>query len=135
MLTHHDSSHEIGEYDLLVRSNTDDIIIDTINNKLYIAGKKLDATQMHSQNMTVEILSRLLDHMDDELPNTEFPPSSYTKQKNEMTSKVVSPLKKVIKSALGKELPLICSGQLYKFTLQLKRSDIRFGMIKRFHVK
>ena len=98
----------------------------------YIAGKKLDATQMHSQNMTVEVLSRLLENMDDEMPNSAFPLSSYTKQKNEMTSKVISPLKKIIRKKLGKDLPIICSGQLYSFTLQLKKSDIKFGVLKRF---
>jgi hypothetical protein len=63
---------------------------------MYTKGKKLTSQDIHSQNTTVDILSQLLLSANKELSNKHFSLSSYTKNKNEMVSKIILPLKKFI---------------------------------------
>jgi len=66
--------------------------LDTINNKIYLRGKKLTSKELHSQTTTVDILRILLNNINKDIPNKSLPQSSYSKNKNEMLGKIVLPL-------------------------------------------
>jgi len=53
-------------------------------------------------------LDILLDNIGEDIENSEFPISSYTKNKNDMLSKIVIPLIKLCEESFGEKLPLIC---------------------------
>jgi len=58
-----------------------------------------------------------------------LPVSSYSKSKNEMYSKIVSPLKKIIKKYTDKDIDLQCRWKLYDFQLQLGESDVTIAIL------
>jgi len=133
ILNSHNEDCKIWDYEELCKSRWNDIIIDPIYNKIFILWKKVNSDEIHSQTMTVEILSHLLENINISIPNTKLSPSSYSKNKNDMFSKIVSPLRKITKQKIWKEIPLTCSGSLHDFNIKLKKSKIKFGIIKEFN--
>jgi hypothetical protein len=103
--------------------------LDTLNNKIYLDGKKLTSQDLHSQSATIEILKMLLENPDKDIPNRELPTSSYSKNKNDMIGKIVMPLISLVEKKTGKRLPLICKGSLYDFTIKLQDSDIEMTIL------
>ncbi|MEI8091116.1 MAG: hypothetical protein WCG98_02465 [bacterium] len=63
--------------------------------------------------------------------NNNLPASSYSKNKNEMVSKIVVPILELVEQKMGKKLPLICKGSLYDFYMKLNKSDIDIAIISR----
>jgi len=61
----------------------------------------------------------------------KFPSSTYSKNKNEMVSKIVLPLIDLIEKKTGKKLQLICKGSLYDFYMKLSHSDVDIAVISR----
>jgi len=132
-LRNYDHSFQIGDYDTLIQDNNNDIILDLIYNRVFILWKRVNSKEIHSQSMTVEILAYLLQHIDTNITNTELTKSSYSKNKNNMNGKIIIPLKKLIKQKIWKNILLSCSWQLHQFSLQLKKSQIKFGILQ--HIK
>ena len=62
-----------------------------------------------SQSTTVDLMIMLLENLNQDIQNTELERSSYSRNKNEMLSKVVIPFKKFIKKKTKKELKLSCA--------------------------
>jgi len=81
-----------------------DIILNTIENKIYLQGKKLNSSEIHSQIMTIELLLQLIKKTENIIHNKELQPSTYSKNKNDMNSKIILPLKKIIKK---KEITIV----------------------------
>lgn len=105
------------------------IILDKINNKIIINGAKLEAKQLHSQSMTIELLSQLYNKQEILLHNKSLAPSSYSKNKNNMSSKIILPLKKIIHKKLGKKLEINCHGWLHDFYIKYKNSNINIAIL------
>jgi hypothetical protein len=106
--------------------------LDTLHNKIYLDGEKLTSQDLHSQSATIEIMKYLMQHLGKDIPNKELPLSSYSKNKNEMVSKIVIPLLDLVEKKTKKKLPLICKGSLYDFYMKLNPSDIEIAIISRF---
>lgn len=107
------------------------LLLDFVTKKIYLNGKKLSSKEIHSQNTTVEVLDILLDNIWEDIENSEFPISSYTKNKNDMLSKIVIPLIKLCEENFGEKLPLICKWWLGDFYMKLNHSDIKIWIIKK----
>ena len=133
MLINHDKSVMMGNNLDMAHGTTNDIVLDLTKKKLFIAGKKITSSTLHSQVASVEILFMLLIRAGDIINNYELPISSYSKSKNQMTSKIVFPLKKIIKELTGKTLDLRCRWSLHTFTLQLTINDVTIGVMKYLH--
>lgn len=101
-----------------------DILLDTIHEKVYIRGEKLDSKDLGSQSTTVEIVTTLLENFGQEVSNDQFSISSYSKQRNQMLGKIILPLQELIKSKCKQELHIECSGSLYDFTLILNEKKL-----------
>lgn len=119
----------VGDCDKLLYSQKKWLLLDTLNNKIYLDGKKLTSQDLHSQSATIEILKMLLENPDKDIPNKELPTSSYSKNKNDMIGKIVMPLISLVEKKTGKRLPLICKGSLYDFTIKLQDSDIEMTIL------
>ena len=99
------------------------IIIDSLEQKIYINGQKLTSHDLHSQSATVELLLFLLTKDSQRINNSELPQSTYSRNKNQLVSKIISPLKKVIKTKLWIELKILCKWSLYDFALYFSITD------------
>lgn len=123
--------NKMWEYNELLSSTKDGLLLDIINNKIYINWRKLSSKDIPSQTTTIHILNKLIDSAWKDIPNTEFEISSYTKNKNEMIGKIVLPLIVLIEKEIGEKLPLICKGSIYDFYVKLNPTDIKISIINK----
>lgn len=117
--------YRMMDYKTMLETKFDWILLDTINNKIYINWEKLTSKDIPSQNTTIDILSLLLKQEWEEVKNSEFPMSSYSKNKNEMLGKIVIPLIRVIEEKFWDHFPLICKWGLTEFYLKLNKTNIK----------
>ncbi len=126
-----DGKIRIGNCDTTIEKYKTGVLLDMVNNKMYINGRKLTSEDLHSQTATVDILAILIENHSKDISNKELPLSSYSKNKNDMLGKIVLPLIELIEKETGKKLPLICKGSMYDFYLKLNPSDIDIAVIKK----
>lgn len=107
------------------------LLLDTLHNRIYLDGEKLTSQDLHSQSATIEVITLLIKKLWQEVTNKELPSSTYSKNKNEMVSKIVIPLIDLIEKKTGKQLQLICKWSLYDFYMKLQHSDIDIAVISR----
>ncbi len=124
-----DGKVQLGNCDTMIQNYKIWILLDMLNNKIYINGRKLTSEDLHSQTATVDILRILIENISKDVANKDFPVSSYSKNKNDMLGKIVLPLIELIEKETGKKLPLICKGSIYDFYLKLNPSDIAIAII------
>jgi len=108
-----------------------DLLIDEIDNKIYIKGKQLTSKDLHSSSATVEILKFLLAKAGDPVSNKLLPKSGYAKDRNELQSKIITPLNKVIRKKTKKNINLKISGGLCNFTVILGRKGLDIYQLKK----
>ena len=121
----------IADCDDSIANHQSGLLLDTLHNKIYINWEKLTSQDLHSQSATIEIIKMLMQHLWEEVHNKVLPMSSYSKNKNEMVSKIVIPILELVERKLHKKLPLICKGSLYDFYMKLNKSDIEIAIISR----
>ncbi len=108
-----------------------DILLNLIENKIYIQSKGITSKELHSQRMTIDIIKTLLSQKGQEISNQDLPASAYAESKNEMTGKIIIPLKKIVKEKTGKDLLLSCHGSNTHFFLKLAITNISIAQMSR----
>ncbi len=126
-----DGQIQIGNHESMIKKCQVGILLDMINNKMYINGRKLTSEDLHSQTATVDILNLLIKNISKEVHNKEFGISSYSKNKNDMLGKIVLPLIELIERETGKKMPLICKWSIYDFYMKLNPSDIQIAVVEK----
>lgn len=121
----------IGNCETMMKTHTLWILLDTLNNKIYINGRKITSEDLHSQTATVDILKILIENTGKDISNKQLTQSSYSKNKNDMIGKIILPLIELVEKETGKKLPLICKGSTYDFYLKLNASDIDIAVIQK----
>ena len=121
----------VWTYDELKEMYKTWFIMDTKNNKVLLNGETLTKKEIKSQTTTIEVMWKLLDNLGKEVNNSVFPPSTYTRQQNQMIWKILGPLRKLSQAYFWKEFPMICSWSLRDFDLTLVKSEIIVWMIKK----
>ncbi|MDD2487154.1 MAG: hypothetical protein PHS92_02200 [Candidatus Gracilibacteria bacterium] len=124
IMVSYNSFTSFDSYENLLEKGSDGIIFDIVNKKILIKGRKINSTELLSQNATIEIFMKLLDNLNVDLSNSEFSKSAYTSSKNEMISKIIIPFKRLIKSEFSKDIEISCHGTPTDFYLKLKNQDI-----------
>lgn len=108
-----------------------DIVLDSVDQRMYVAGKPLSSKHLHSQRGSIETLRILLDNYGHVVLGSAFSSSAY-RDRNEMQSKIISPIQKVVQTRLRRSIPLELTGGLgSKYTLRLKPSSLTFALLKR----
>lgn len=97
------------------------MIFDAISRKIYFRGERLTSKEVPSQNAASDLFERLIESMGEEISNASLPASSYSKNRNEMVSKVISPLSKFVRERFRSDLPIRCVGSLTDFRIVLER--------------
>lgn len=123
----------LWDYEELLEKQIHNIVLDCINDKIFVNGKKVTSDSLHSQSATIGILKILIENIGKEVHNKELPASWYCKNKNEMTGKIILPLIKLIEKEIGKKIPLICKWSIYEFYIKLNHSDITIAIIDRIN--
>jgi len=98
-----DGKMQIDSCENFIKNHKKWILLDMINNKIYINGRKLTSEDLHSQTWTVDILKILMENIGKDISNKELPVSSYSKNKNDMLGKIVIPLIELIEKETGKK--------------------------------
>ena len=111
---------QIVNHSQVLTDQTTWLVLDDVYKKVYMWGEKLTHKHLRSQSATVEVLDILLEHVWEFIHNSEFPVSSYSKNKNEMIWKIVLPLKNLIKESFWQDISLECSGSIYDFHMKLE---------------
>lgn len=110
---------------------TIDLLIDAVEEKIYVKGEKLTSKQLHSTSATIEILQVLLENIGKGVVCSNLPESAYNRDRNEMQSKIVTPLIKIIKQKTNKKLPMVIFGGLTDFYLKLEPSELDIRVIEK----
>lgn len=130
-ICHHDWSIEFIDESLLDLGAKDDVVINMVNNRIYILWKKLTSKELTSQITTVEVLNLLLSKPSHELKSSELGSSSYKRSKNDMLSKVIAPIKKIVESSCSKDLHITCNWNNNSYTIKLNLWKVKFGIIRK----
>ncbi len=107
------------------------IVLDNITGKVSLNGKRLTHKDLITQSGTIDVLTKLLEHPGEYVHHADLPMSSYTRNKNEMIGKVVTPLKELIKKHYDIEIPLVCDGTTYDFHICLEHDAGIFHVIQK----
>ncbi|HCM67563.1 MAG TPA: hypothetical protein DIS62_00965 [Candidatus Kerfeldbacteria bacterium] len=108
-----------------------DLLLDELEHKILVNGRPLTSKDIKSAKATIEILKVLLENLGEDVPAMQLPESAYI-ERNEMQSKIISPLATSFKRITGKHLPLSLHGGLRKnFAMKLDKSDLTIGVLER----
>lgn len=121
----------VWNYNEVFTNKKDGLVLDMINNKMHLNGKKLTSSDLCSQTTTINILYKLMENIWEDVANKKFEISSYSKNKNEMLGKIVLPLISLIEKETGEKFPLICKGSIHDFYMKLNPSIIKLAIIKK----
>lgn len=90
-----------------------DFLLDLPEEHVSIRGQVLKSNEIHSAKATIDVLLKMLKASGTELPASAFGSSSYV-DRNEMQSKIVTPLTRAFEKRLNKRLPFEVTGGLRK---------------------
>lgn len=108
-----------------------DLLGDLEENKIYIRGKLLSSRDLHSSKATLQILKKFFEKEATRLAAQEFPNTAY-RDRNQMDSKIIRPLIKVIKKYLGKKIDFSISGGLAsRFSLTFRPDGLNIAFIEK----
>jgi len=124
-----DGKVRLGDCEKMINDHKQWILLDMVNNKIYMHGRKLTSSDIHSQTATVDILKVVINNIGKDVSNKDLPTSSYSKNKNDMQGKIIIPLMDLVQKELNKKLPLVCKWSLYDFYIKLNPSDIHIAII------
>lgn len=98
--------------------------------KLYINGRPLTSSDVHSTKVTLEIFKTFFENQKKELPSQAFPPSSYTRDRNLMESKIIRPFLAAFKKYTKKSLNLQIKGGLAsRFSIIFDANGLKVGLV------
>lgn len=118
----------ITQHSDALAAETDNLILDNIHKKVHYKWEKLTHKHLRSQSATVEIVTVLIEAQWASVHNTDFPISSYSKNKNEMIGKIIQPLELFMES-IWYSLTIKCTWTLHDFYLILEEWEEYFDVI------
>ena len=130
VVTDHTGKSTIIDYFDALIGLTDWLVIDTVDKKVYVNGVKTSSKQIHSQAATVDILTTMRERQGECVHRDELPTSCYTENRNVITSKIISPFKRLVKSSLDKDISWKCTWPLYNYGLTLEMGDVPYHFIE-----
>lgn len=118
----------IGQHDVSIASSNEKVLLDWIYKKVFFKWKKSTYKDLRSQSSTVEILLYLIKNQERVVYNSELPPSSYSKNKNEMLWKIIYPLVTFMENN-WLDIEIECEWNLYDFHLGIKKWTNHFALL------
>jgi len=106
------------------------LFLDLTKNKISLNWEKLTSKQLKSQNTTIEVLLKLLENKWEFISNKDLTLSSYSTNKNDMSSKIISPLQKLIKSENNIDFNITITWTSSDFKMKLEESIIDINIVR-----
>lgn len=97
-----------------------DIIFDSIDNTVITRGQRLTSQEIHSASATIQIFDVLIKRCGQAVKNSDLPESTYAQDRNELQSKIITPLNQALMKRLGRRLPVKITGGVTEFTITLQ---------------
>lgn len=123
-----DKKYQLKTYESIINCKDHNIIVDMTKNKIYVDNKACTSDDMFSQSATCELLHHLIDG-DHVTHSKQLSPSSYTKNKHEILTKVVKPLLNTISTKLWKNISIECDGHMWNYTIKANFNNIKVGLL------
>jgi len=108
-----------------------DIIFDMDDKKVLVKGQKLTSKDLPSVPATNNLIDLLLSKHNLIVDSSELPEMSYFQDRNELQSKIVSPLRELTEKYLGRALNIKITGEITNFKVSLLPSSLAIALIKR----
>jgi len=108
-----------------------DLLLDSVNTDIYIKNKKLTSKDIRSASTTIKMMELLLNSAEKRIKNKDLPISSYRNDRNELQSKIISPLKKAINKRLKKKLAIEIHGGITDFYIELKPTNLEIYFLEK----
>ena len=106
------------------------LFLDLTKNKILLNWEKLTSKELKSQNTTIEILLKLLENKWEFISNKDLSISSYSTNKNDMSSKIISPLQKLIKRENNIDFKITITGTSSNFNMKLEENILNINIVK-----
>ncbi len=126
-----DGSSVYALYTHVMSDYKDHLVIDSIANKIYMWGKSIDSTLLPSQTYTISFMKKLIDNINQWVPNSSLETSAYSKSMNQLSGKILSPLKKLTSDLLGSPIDIQVTGTLYTYDIKLQSSQDKIIFIEK----
>jgi hypothetical protein len=121
----------VGSYSEILEKEKSCLLLDCVDMKLSLNGKRPGSKDIPSQSVAVEVMSRIINSQEREVSSSRLPASSYSKDKGLLMSKALSPLANFVERETGKPFKLSCNGTGGKFTVSLAKTEVRVGVVSR----
>lgn len=109
-----------------------DIVIDAINNEIYVGGKTVDSKKLPTKKATIDLFKNILEVSSHSLRNKELKRSVYTTSRNDMQGKIIGPLVRLVADELKKDFYLKVEGELMNFFVTWKPGVVSLILISKF---
>jgi mevalonate kinase len=96
------------------------LMFDVTTNDVFIRGRQLTSKDLKSAKATVGLFKLLLEHINTGIAKDALPHSSYYSDRNEIQSKIITPLQQIVTKTLRTKLPIKISGSLRQYQIALE---------------
>ncbi|PIV90271.1 hypothetical protein COW46_05340 [Candidatus Gracilibacteria bacterium CG17_big_fil_post_rev_8_21_14_2_50_48_13] len=106
--------HVLTNYSEYIFSNQQEfslekeLVVDTLHKRIFVRGNKVTSNEISSQTFTISLLNLLLQAEERTINVSQLPKATYCQNRQEMQSKILTPLSKLISSKLNKNLIFDC---------------------------
>lgn len=108
-----------------------DICFDLDENKVFCRGEKMNSKDLPSSSATIELFNAIIKNQGSCVKNKKLSHLSYFNDRNELQSKIISPLKNLCLKKCNSILNLKIHGSYTSFDICYYPSNLKIGLIKR----
>lgn len=107
------------------------LLFNADDKRVVLGGEKISSKDLPTTQATIYLFEKLFASPNQQITNNALNQLSYFQDRNELQSKIISPLRNLIEDRLNKVLNLKINGTYDEFTISYYPSDLNIGIIKR----
>lgn len=130
-LINRDNSMQLRSYNDTMVDSSNDVILDLVKNRIHILGQQCTSGELFSQYTTIELLSTYIQNNKQTINNKLLSPSTYTKNKNELISKVIKPFIKLVREKLWRNISIDCIWSNSYYDIEFDLNNLKCGILTR----
>ena len=111
--------------------NEYDIVLDEENKKMFIGGARITSKDLPTVSATLVMLEKIICSGDLSVEDSDLPRQSYFYDRNELQSKIISPLRQLVEQKTSKHLNIRVTGTIASYKVSLYPSDLSICYLKR----
>lgn len=108
-----------------------DLLLDERKNKIYLRGREMSSSELHSSKFTISVLKILLENSGREIKNRQLPDLSYRSNRYDLQGKITDPLKRALTKWTDKNFNLKISGGITDFSIKFWPGDLTIWFIEK----